>query len=333
MALGLWRVSGFCLATVLATVVACSLDERSLTPATEQGGSSSSAGSGQGSEPEQAGEAGTGDAATGGQGSGASDPPRCSGEPGARRCRVAGGPFTLGSADESVSAAVSTFELDELEVSVAQFREYVEAFAGPPAAGAGEHPEVPQSGWRDEWVADFPASREALIAGLHCNPNWETFSDAPGDREQFPVTCVTYYEAFAYCAWRGGRLATEAEWEFAAAGGAQRRLYPWGSDAPAPELALYAGESLAPGGSRVAGAGRFGQLDLAGSVWEWTLDWFAPYPANCDRCAEVENGFERVLRGGDWLGEASYLQASYRFRRDPALPAGNVGIRCAYDGE
>jgi formylglycine-generating enzyme required for sulfatase activity len=220
--------------------------------------------------------------------------------------------------------------LDELEVTVGRFRGFVSEFEGPPPAGTGAHPEIPNSGWRQEWGVSLPNSRATLVEALHCSPQWETWTDEPAEREDFPINCVSFYLAFAFCAAQGGRLPTEAEWEYAASGGAHQRSYPWGEDAPTADLALFGASSVEPVGKRVAGRSRFGQLDLAGSLWEWSLDLLAPYPASCDRCAEVDNGFERVLRGGYFLGGAEYLRASYRFSRDPALPLGNVGVRCAY---
>jgi cysteine-rich repeat protein len=254
----------------------------------------------------------------------------CSGASDERRCLIAGGPFELDAEAERIPAAVSAFQLDELEVTVGRFRRYVEHFDGPPGGGSGEHAEVPDSGWRNEWNETFPADRSQLLATLRCNADWETWTNEPGDREEYPLTCVSYYVAFAFCAAQGGRLPTEAEWEYAAAGGAQQRAYPWGDDEPSTELAVFETRSIEPAGARAAGRARFGQLDLAGSVWEWTLDYFAPYTGNCDRCAVVQNGNDRVLRGGSFLEEAQYLSASYRFAYDPQLSLGNVGFRCAY---
>lgn len=254
----------------------------------------------------------------------------CEGEPGQRRCAVAGGAFERGPEDARVLAAVSTFRLDELEVTVGRFRRFVANYEGAPPTGTSSHPEIPNSGWRQEWGSSLPSDRAALIETLHCGEQWETWTDEPGEREDFPVNCLSYYVAFAYCASQGGRLPTEAEWEYAAAGGSQQRAYPWGDVEPSTELALFDSRAIEAVGKRLAGRSRFGQLDLAGSVWEWSLDLLMPYPASCDRCAELENGFERVLRGGYFLGGAEFLRASYRFSSDPSLPLGNVGVRCAY---
>jgi formylglycine-generating enzyme required for sulfatase activity len=69
---------------------------------------------------------------------------------------------------------------------------------------------------------------------------------------------------------------------------------------------------------------------LAGSAWEWTLDYFRDYPDACQSCAEVERGSERVLRGGAFLYGPEYLDPSYRYPLDPQLALGDVGFRCAY---
>lgn len=256
---------------------------------------------------------------------------RCEGKAGERRCAVAGGAFERGPEGTRSLAAVSSFSVDELEITVRRFRQFVTEYEGAPPPGAGRHPEIPDSGWRQEWGVSLPEDRAALIETLHCGEQWQTWTDEAAEREDFPINCLSYYVAFAYCASRGGRLPTEAEWEYLASGGAQQRTYPWGEDLPSPDLASFGSTQIGAAGAHTAGHSRFGPLDLAGSVWEWSLDWLTPYPATCDRCAELSNGFERVLRGGYFLGGAEYLRASYRFSSDPALSLGNVGARCAYD--
>jgi len=316
------------------SILACSVDARTLTLATVN--DSGSAGSRVPVEAPSHG--GASDLGAGGDSSGAGgeegpdfgeQSPSCVGQPRERRCAIAGGAFQLGPAQTPVPSEVSSFQLDELEVTVGRFRKYVTSFSGAPEAGAGAHPEIEHSGWRSEWTALLPADQEQLIASLHCNADWQTWTDDPGEREDYPLTCASYYVAFAFCAWSGGRLPTEAEWEYAARGGAQQRAYPWGDAAPSFELALFDASAIAPAGGYRLGVGRFGQLDLAGSAWEWTLDLYRPYPAACDHCAEVERGFDRVLRGGAFLYDAEYLQTSYRFHTDPQLALGDVGFRCA----
>ena len=259
------------------------------------------------------------------------DAPTCSGDPGQRRCRVEGDSFVLGPEDARVAAKISTFELDELEVTVGRFRQYAKFSSSVPDTGAGAHPRIAGSGWRGEWNGRLPLTQESLNASLHCNYDWETWTDESGDREDYPLTCANYYVAFAFCTWIGARLPTEAEWEYAASGGAAQRPYPWGNAEPSAELALFEVARLAPAGSHRAGVGRFGQLDLAGSAWEWTLDLYDGYAETCDDCAQLESGLDRVLRGGGFVDGPEQLRADYRHHTDPQLSLGQVGFRCAYD--
>jgi formylglycine-generating enzyme required for sulfatase activity len=116
------------------------------------------------------------------------------------------------------------------------------------------------------------------------------------------MSCVNWYESYAFCIWDGGFLPSEAEWEYAAAGGSQQREYPWGSTDPGSmnQYAIYNGQALpAPVGTATLGAGLWGQLDLAGNVWQWNLDWSATYVDPCTDCAFLKATTARVLGGGD----------------------------------
>ncbi|MES1187511.1 MAG: SUMF1/EgtB/PvdO family nonheme iron enzyme [Myxococcales bacterium] len=104
-----------------------------------------------------------------------------------------------------------------------------------------------------------------------------TWSKAPADAEQKPMNCLSWYEAFAFCAWDGGFLPSEVQWHLAATGGAEARKYPWPGANLDPDHALYGAcgngvssicdeTSILEVGSKPAGAGKWGQLDLAGSV-------------------------------------------------------------------
>jgi formylglycine-generating enzyme len=143
---------------------------------------------------------------------------------------VQGGTFNRNN-DSTKAASVSTFKLDKYEVTVGRFRAFVEAGEGnlakPPAAGVGAHPLIMNSGWNAEWNDPvktlLPATSDALKAQLAGG----TWTANPGANEILPITNVSWFVAFAFCAWDGGRLPTNAEWNYAAAGGSEQRLYPW----------------------------------------------------------------------------------------------------------
>ena len=117
---------------------------------------------------------------------------------------------------------------------------------------------------------------------------WNEHGGRPWTHENLPITCVNWYEAYAFCIWDGGFLPSEAEWEYAEVG---KRA------AGVPFLSHTQGRDLAPVGSEPRGAVRWGQFDFNGEVYEWNLDWSAPYTA-CTDCAYLTDPSERVFRGG-----------------------------------
>ncbi len=244
------------------------------------------------------------------------------------------------------SVTVASFKLDTFEITVGRFRKFVAQFNGtPPAVGAGAHPLIANSGWQAGWNASLAASQAALKTALKCDATHPTWTDAPGANEGYAINCVSWYEAAAFCAWDGGRMPTEAEWEFAAAGGSDNRLYPWASGAaPDNTLAVFncmhdgvAGCSLAdlaPVGSTPAGNGKWGQRDLAGGMWEWNLDyydaaWYSGGGAACGNCANLNASSSRVIRGGAWLNDATALRAAFRYSYPPTDRGLTRGARCS----
>ncbi|HEY5920575.1 MAG TPA: SUMF1/EgtB/PvdO family nonheme iron enzyme [Kofleriaceae bacterium] len=251
-------------------------------------------------------------------------------------------------------ASVSAFRLDMYEVTVARFRQFVTAGMGtqsnPPVAGSGAHPNLPGSGWDASWNVSLAADTTALIAGIHCTAQFETYTDAPGANENRPMNCLSWYEAFAFCIWDGGYLPTEAEWNFVASGGGEQRAFPWSSpassltiddstyasyDVGAPQKCMGDGVSgcsmsdLVPVGSKSAGNGRWGHADLAGNTFERVLDWNAGYINPCNDCANLGPGTDRVLRGGSYSDPLSWLRTGERDFDVPTTRFDNVGVRCA----
>jgi len=265
---------------------------------------------------------------------------------------VPGGTFGQGNPD-SFSSTVASYRLDEYEVTVGRFRNFVAGYdawraAGNPKPNSGAHPNIPGSGWNASFSASLPESAAKLTAhaGADCtNPTFHTWATSGNDA--LPINCVDWYTSFAFCIWDNERLPTESEWEYAADRGANNTLYPWG-DEPVPDntsstanLASYnclgdgdpdcSFTDIRPVGSTPDGNGLYGQSDLAGSMWEWNLDWFSTYPSSAQtNFANVARGTTRVIRGGDFASPNSTLTAAGRY--SDGLPTAlftNVGFRCA----
>jgi sulfatase modifying factor 1 len=276
------------------------------------------------------------------------DPEACHGESCCKRATVKTGEVMLLTPSSGVS--LSEFTLDKYEVTVGRFRQFVDGYnewrQSNPLLGSGAHPYTDSSGWNTDpaWEVALAGSAAVLRVGLNCSATQQTWSDEPGDNELKPINCINWYEAFAFCVWDDGRLPSEAEWQYAAAGGAQGRQYAWGNTPLMPSFAVYAClgagtgtcsiDDILPVGSRPDGNGRFGHSDLVGSMSEWTLDWFAAYPeAPREDYAKADTGTGRVLRGGAWSSTAAQaLRSTDRASHPaPSVRSASSGIRCARD--
>lgn len=246
--------------------------------------------------------------------------------------------LTCGASEQPEhSATVSAFALDKYEVTVGRFRKFVAAYPGSrPAAGAGANPSIGSTtSWQSGWDASLPADQATLIANVSCHSTYQTWTDAAGANETKAINCVSWYEAFAFCIWDGGWLPTEAEWEYAAAGGSDNRLYPWGSAAPDCTLANMSGcgAAVKVAGNAPSGAGRWGHLDLAGNVYEWAFDWYSSNFYTSSAVTNVVNltaTSSRVMRCGSFFdGPASSLRSASRYYGTPAGHYSDIGLRCA----
>jgi formylglycine-generating enzyme required for sulfatase activity len=257
--------------------------------------------------------------------------------------------------DMTYPAMLSDFRLDTYEVTVGRFRQFVNAGMGtqarPPSSGAGGrmlNGMANQGGWDPSWNANLSANTAALVADILCNATQQTWTDVPSANEALPINCITWHEAFAFCTWDGGFLPTEAEWNYTATGGNEQRAYPWSQ--PASSLTIdcsfanyyinsppgtYCVSGMTGAMNRVGsespkGDGKYGQADLAGNAWEWTLDSYqAPYVNPCDDCADLSAASARVIRGGPFNLTAPYQRAADRIGNPPGNRFGNIGVRCA----
>jgi len=207
--------------------------------------------------------------------------------------------------------------IDVTEVTVAEFAAF---------ASAG--------GYDDDanWSPDGWAWRQSMGASTLPRPCLEQQPDEP-------QVCITWYEAEAYARWRGGRLPTEAEWEFAARGPASR-IYPWGDVFDGTLANLEGGAGPVAVGSHPGGASWIGAQDMSGNAMEWVADWWSrTYYADRirDDPTGPATGNIKVEKGGWWGppdGTGAFLgRAAYRHFEDPPTYSDHhIGFRIASDG-
>jgi formylglycine-generating enzyme required for sulfatase activity len=253
-------------------------------------------------------------------------------------------------------ATISSFRLDAYLVTVGRFRSFVDAVAAGwrPADGAGKHTHVNggmglvnsgadggfEDGWQSAWNAFLPTTFGDWDTQLMHAAGMTTWTSTPGAYENYPIGVLQWYQAYAFCIWDGGFLPSEAEWNDAAQGGDANNPYPWGTAPLDASLSVYndvytGPVNRLPVGSLPAGNARWGQSDLSGEAWEWTLDgWAAPYAtAGCDDCADLAPPRdERSIRGGcsSCSGNGGKMGGQSHGTSNPEEAENeNNGVRCA----
>jgi sulfatase modifying factor 1 len=264
-----------------------------------------------------------------------------------------------GDTNKNSPVTVSGFRFDAYEITVGRLRKFVSAAVGGwrPAPGSGKHSHLnggsglagvgtdaasSEPGWIAAWSSSLATTLGAWNSNLACDAVAATWTSGAAANERRPANCITWYEAYAFCIWDGGFLPSEAEWNFAASGGTDQRVYPWSvppaaapvdcSHANFTPLGMPACSSTGPndvGSESMTGDGKFGQSDLSGNVGEWNLDSFAAYVYPCNDCANVSPGGTRVARGGSFALSAAALLTSYRGNFTPTTRDASVGARCA----
>jgi formylglycine-generating enzyme required for sulfatase activity len=265
-----------------------------------------------------------------------------------------------GPTGEADPATVSDFRLDKYLVTVGRFRQFVAAWnsgAGfTPSQGSGKHTHLnggkglnaTGGGYEPGWATGNNTNIAPTTANLtNCDaPSTPTWTATAASNENLPINCVNWWESSAFCIWDGGFLPSEAEWEYAAAGGSEQREYPWGAPPPgtANQYAIYgcyypsgSGSctgvaSIAPVGTATLGAGLWGQLDLMGDVQEQILDYWdgsSAYANPCADCANLTSASFRVVGHGYFGDTTADLLPPGRGYGTPALRYYGVGIRCA----
>lgn len=255
------------------------------------------------------------------------------------RMRVPGGHFLMGSSPIEMQLAAASCQTEILRDRCSEIAFLFRA--------EGQLHTVHLTPYELDRTEVTVADYGRCVASRRCTrPGFEP-SDPRFAKPRFPVTHVSWEAASAYCAFVGGRLPTEAEWEFAARGPEGRR-YPWGrlwnphlanhgAFAPDPTDARDGFVGLADVGSFPDGATPQGALDLAGNASEWVADYYE-IDGNGHGYSGAEEtnprgpstGARHVVRGGSYRDGAAFLRGAARgatlLHESP-----EVGFRCAYD--
>jgi len=268
---------------------------------------------------------------------------------------LSGGEFRMGSNRHypeerpERTESVAEFAIDVFPVRNSDFAEFVEATKYVTAAERTGHSHVFQMTQGPVPLNNPDQWWKAVQGACWYNPRPGT--ELPGDFSEHPVVHVALEDAKAYAAWAGGRLPTEAEWEFAARGGPHNAQFAWGDEfAPNGQRMAQVWQGAfpwyyAPGGiPGTVAVGQFpangyGLYDMIGNVWEWTQSTFAApaldKPAGCCSCSpQQDSNTLFTLKGGSHLCAAEYClryRPAARIGIAGASSTSHLGFRCAYN--
>lgn len=230
------------------------------------------------------------------------------------------------------TVCVGAFQVDESEVTNEAFQRFIDA---------GGY--TTRSWWTEEGWAWLQLNKSIA-------PNLSPVCRVASQMPKQPRVCVNYYEAQAYAKWAGGRLPTEAEWEYVARG-TDSRMFPWGNSFDSQRL-NYCDRNCpenhkdsfndaygytAPVCSYPSGNSSFGACDMAGNVWEWVADWYQidyyqTRPNEEHDPKGPTSGVSRVLRGGSFDNLPSVVRSAFRSADAPDRQSPSLGFRTVKDG-
>ncbi len=161
------------------------------------------------------------------------------------------------------------------------------------------------------------------------NAEWAAFRPFAYSDPELPATGVSWCDAVAYCEWRGARLPTEAEWEYAARGGQEQRLYPWGDELPQIGAERFRDGPEPVGQSEPNG---YGLYDMCINIHEWCADWYSPayYAVSpAENPQGPAQGVRRASRGGAWRHHVKVSRCAARSSIPPEFRYADYGFRIA----
>ncbi len=226
---------------------------------------------------------------------------------------IPAGPFIRGSSEKDIQWAVKQFHSESLD----WYRDETPAHT------------VTLPAFRiDKYTVTV--GEYSLYTGATGRPPPREFENSRLNHPLQPVVSLPWQQAKDYCLWAKKRLPTEAQWEKAARG-TDARYYPWGNEPDALNVNIRGKgdnyRNTSPGGKFPEGASPYGVMDMSGNVWEWTEDWYQPYPGN-----EYDNEFYgekfKVMKGGSWNSNLDLARLAVRGKAFPEQKKNYIGFRC-----